>query len=336
MNLNLMQTMLDQGFISCKKHDEHSLYIYNYTAKTQYERMWNELTLQCRGLILDEQGNIKARPFAKFFNLEECTNIPSGNFDVYEKMDGSLGILYWVDQTPYIATRGSFHSEQAIKATHLLHTKYRDCWHTLNPNYTYLFEIIYPENRIVVNYGDQEALVLLAVLDTQTGRELPLEGDGFPVVKRYDGFTQVHALKAVQEDNKEGFVVRFEDGSRIKVKFEEYVRLHYLITEVSSRTIWEYLSQGLSIEPLLQAVPDEFYHWVQHMIQELQQAYQDIYNRCEQQFKVLDTRKETAIYFLSCEYPSVLFLMLDGKSVNQEIWKRVKPDFTKPFKQDKE
>lgn len=38
--------------------------MYNYTAKAQYDKLWNEVTLQCRGLILDGDGNVVARPFS--------------------------------------------------------------------------------------------------------------------------------------------------------------------------------------------------------------------------------------------------------------------------------
>ncbi len=80
--------------------------------------------------------------------------LKSSNFDVYEKMDGSLGILYWIDDKPFLATRGAFESEQAIKGTELLR-KHQNL-NKLNRNYTYLFEIIYPSNRIVVDYGAEE------------------------------------------------------------------------------------------------------------------------------------------------------------------------------------
>ena len=69
MSHSLLKEMLEQGYVVFKKHPEADLFIYNYSAKTQYERIWNEITLACRGLILDAEGNFVARPFAKFFNL---------------------------------------------------------------------------------------------------------------------------------------------------------------------------------------------------------------------------------------------------------------------------
>ena len=119
--------------------------------------------------------------------------------------------LYFIDNQPFIATRGSFVSEQAIVATNILHQKYAHI--SLNTAYTYLFEIIYPQNRIVVDYGTLEDIILIGMLDTKTGKELPLDASlGFSLVKKYDGIKDIYALKKLEERNREGFVIRFENG----------------------------------------------------------------------------------------------------------------------------
>lgn len=169
------------------------MYIYNYSQKAQYERVWNEWTLACRGLILDGDFKIVARPFQKFFNLGEHENqvIPNESFEVFEKMDGYLGILYWLDKKPHIATRGSFASEHALVATEMLHTQYADVIPLLEKSKTYLFEIIYPENRIVLDYVNERKLVLLAIVDTEIGVEILLENIGFEMINRYDGLNDL-------------------------------------------------------------------------------------------------------------------------------------------------
>ena len=66
--------------------------------------------------------------------------------------------------TPVIdAHRSRLTSEQATRATDLYRRKYTEF--RPNPGLTYLFEIIYPGNRIVVDYGATEDLILLAVID---------------------------------------------------------------------------------------------------------------------------------------------------------------------------
>jgi RNA ligase len=130
------------GLIKSQKHPTLDLWIWNYNPSVQYERLWDDITMQCRGLVTNSQGEIVARPFTKFFNYEELTpeEIPNEYFDVYEKMDGSLGILFKYQNEWILATRGSFTSPQSIKGRELLEKYPLD---KLDKNNTYLFEIIY-------------------------------------------------------------------------------------------------------------------------------------------------------------------------------------------------
>ena len=338
MNTTLLKEMISQNYVRVNKHPEHDLYIYNYTQNAQFERIWNEVTLSCRGLILDENGSVVARPFPKFFNLGEMENqiLPKTTFDVYDKMDGSLGILYWINEVPFIASRGSFASEQSDKANEMLHGKYRENWSLLEQSKTYLFEIIYPENRIVLDYGAKEELVLLAVVDTESGTEFPLPTIGFPVVEKYDGIKDISVLKEMDLANKEGFIIKYSNNFRVKIKFDEYLRLHRIITQVSNLNIWEYLRTNKSFDEILERVPDEFFTWVKQTIIDLENKYQEIENQCNLDFKVLESRKETALYFLTCKHPGVLFAMLNNKNYSDIIWKMIRPTFEKPFNKEEE
>ena len=330
--------MISQNYIRVNKHPEHDLYIYNYTQNAQFERVWNEITLSCRGLILDANGNVMARPFPKFFNLGEMENqmLPNTTFEVFDKMDGSLGILYWINDIPFIASRGSFASDQSDKANEMLHGKYKATWSLLDKTKTYLFEIIYPENRIVLDYGASEELVLLAVIDTQSGEEFHLEDIGFPIVEKYDGVKDILTLKEMNTSNKEGFIIKYADNFRVKIKFEEYLRLHRIVTQVSNLNIWEYLKTNQSFEEILERVPDEFFNWVKQTKTDLENAYKAIEAQCKADFKVLESRKETALYFQTCKYPGVLFWMLDEKEYSETIWKMIRPKFEKPFNREEE
>jgi T4 RnlA family RNA ligase len=348
IDLALLKEMMDGGFVHTQKHPKYDLFIYNYTPKTQYERVWNAVTLMCRGLILDGAYNIVARPFEKFFNLGEHENqvLPNEPFSIFEKLDGSLGILYFVDNEAFIATRGSFMSEQSAKANAILQSKYAQILRGLDQTKTYLFEIIYPENRIVVNYGALEDVILTAIIDTQTGENLPLMDVGFPMVKQYHGITFTDnafdkeckdktcllcTLKHLEEANREGFVIQYKSGLRYKIKFEEYLRIHRIVTQVSNVNIWEYLAANMPFDDILDRVPDEFYDWVKATSTDLKAQFEAIDAQCKADFKVFETRKETAAYFLTCPYPSVLFKMLDEQPHADVIWKRIRPSFQKPF-----
>lgn len=350
---NKLDKLVEQKYIGVQKHLEADLYIYNYTPKAQFERFWTEETMMCRGLIVDEKGEIKARPFKKFFNLAEHTGedsklppLPIEPFEVTEKMDGSLGILYHLpDGTPQIATRGSFSSEQAIMGTKILHKKLMDAvrgYTIFDPTWSWLFEIIFPENRIVVDYGKMEDLILLACINTETGEESPISiiQTPFAKVKRYEGITDITKLKELQEDNKEGFVVRFNSGIRVKVKFEEYVRLHRLVTGVNKKTIWELLKNNQPFDELLERVPDEFYDWVKNTKGDLETKFEEIKSEANyalDQIKDMGTRKEQALFLKEhFKYPSVVFALLDKQldRASDNIWKMLRPEAEKPWKVD--
>src|ERR1044072_298211 len=91
-----LQSKIDEGLVRVQTHPVLPYKIYNYSELCQFKKYWNNVTLNCRGLILDDEYNIIARPWKSFFNggeglMEFAMNEP---VEVTDKMDGSLGILY--------------------------------------------------------------------------------------------------------------------------------------------------------------------------------------------------------------------------------------------------
>jgi T4 RnlA family RNA ligase len=333
----ILPTLIEQGYITSQTHRSLPLTIYNYTAKAQFDRHWIDATLHCRGLVLDRNYQPIARPLPKFFNLSEYQgSLPNGVPQIYEKLDGSLIILFHYQGQWEVASRGSFASEQSQMARVLL-ANYQTELNGLDPEYTYLFEIIYPHNRIVVDYGLVQRLVFLAAVHTHTGVELE-----HPQVnwcdrsQTYPATTLPEWLKSIDETqseltNYEGFILKWPNGFRLKYKLADYVRLHRIITRVQAKDIWECLSQNQSLQQFLESVPDEFYNWVKDTKLELETKYQAIETECQQAFKDLGDRRQTAMYFQTQKYPGVLFLMLDGRDYRQVIWKLIKPSYERPF-----
>jgi RNA ligase len=350
LNIDALEKLVTDGYIARKVHPNAPLCIYDYTQNAQFERVWTPETLACRGLMVHNDGRVWARPFAKFFNAAEHEVLPIGEpFEVYDKLDGSLGILYRHPTTNewHVSTRGSFISEQSAHATQIVQTRYREMLDAaVKENETWLFEIIYPSNRIVVDYEGLDDLVLLAIIDKETGRDLEL-----PTTDRWSGKIVTHhsslhdwnAIAAMSEDETrsgdegEGYVIRFGSGLRVKVKFADYVRLHRIVTGISTLTVWEHLSENREFSELLERIPDELYTWLHAYIADLRDQYRAIESTCQQ--VMLDTRaqstdrKSVALFFADQPNRSVLFKMYDNKNYESLIWRMLKPAFAKPFKQ---
>ncbi|MGW7055450.1 T4 RnlA family RNA ligase [Streptomyces sp. NPDC054887] len=250
---------LDAGHVTRKPHPELPLSIYTYTRTCQYERIWNQVTTRCRGLVADDAtGEIVALPLPKFFNVGEHESgqpyapaLPDEPFEVYDKVDGSLAVVFHYAGRWRVASKGSFISAQARWAQRRL--DHRDT-SALTPGVTYLAEIVYPENRIVVDYGDRRDLVLLAAFG-RDGAEIPMAEAGtawkgvgslvtvWPAMPLADlmALTSSNTMpggRRASGTDAEGFVLRFSSGVRAKAKLSEYVRLHKVMTGVTERDIW--------------------------------------------------------------------------------------------------
>ena len=335
--LEVLNKYYEDGWLIKQTHPTLPLTIWNYSQTTQYEGKWDDVTLQCRGLVTDVDGNIIARPFKKFFNIEEGKHTPTSEFDVYEKMDGSLIIVFWYDGGWVVASRGSFTSEQAAAASKIFFDKLD---HNFSIGITYLFEFTAKWNRIVVDYGDEDNLTLLGAIRTDDETEATYEqlemvarGANCDVVKRYDGVKDYSTLKGIIKDNQEGFVIRFSNGDRMKIKGEEYLRLHKIMTEVSTKSIWEILSNDDDIEMILKDVPDEFFDKVKEYVSELMFQYTILENEYLRIYDTLsdlkDKRSEFAKRALMFKHPQLLFNMVDGKPHSNAIWRIIKPEYKK-------
>lgn len=286
-------------------------------------------------------------------------NFPSGctGFDVTTTtgnylargvlVHNSLGVLYPDSYPAYgswaVATRGSFTSDQAIHATAVLKSRYLPRF-VPDPAYTYLFEIIYPENRIVVDYGNMDDLILLEVLSTATHARI--NSLTWPGSSAYDHTMSLPTLAHVLASNRtdaEGYVLRFDNGMRVKVKHNEYTRLHRILTGVSSKVIWEYLSASRSLDPIIDAVPDEFYAWVKYTADSLLAAYEAIESECRNMYESAvkismsdpeSPRRGFARAVMGFRYAAVCFLMLDGHDYSEYMWKQVRPAYERPFRAD--
>ncbi len=374
LDVEKLETLITDGYVSRRSHPTARLQILNYSSKTQYEYNWCNETILCRGLIVDAEGMIIARPFPKIFNYSEHVNgkrppLPEERFDVSEKMDGCLAILYKMDGVPYIASRGSFDSEFAIEATSILRNKYMNFHY--EDGCTYLFELISPISRIVLDYKGKRDLVLLDIIDNESGKSIVLPSHPpFPVVKNYPG-RSIEDLKR-DRPGHEGYVLKYiPSGIRVKIKHDEYTRLHRILTETSSTVVWEIVAvehmakhfpqltakeigdyvayidktkiqpmldrKGKSMDSLLEKVPDEFYNWLHKLNHDLLNMHSSLIAEAKTLIDMTDGDRQAIVSMAKDRLQrSLAFGILDNKEASAYglAWKHLKPEWTKPFAQD--
>lgn len=386
-DLDAFYEQIENGDIVVRDNASNPDYrIANYGPDVQFSRKWTPETLASRGLIYNERTKeIISRGFPKFFNWDDASQpFPrSGSVIKSDKFDGSLGILYaGPDGELAIATRGSFISEQAVHATKVFHDLtdqtpelYHQAYELIAQNLTPVFEIIYPENRIVVDYGSADSLVLLDVIDNATGMSQIMDFTSFDWPEKAEktiltgGFYDTIASSV--PDDEEGYVLYWpHTGFRCKVKGANYIRLHSVLTETSSRDLWRHMAvhankdriskpnmwaNALGIDPkvatgilakhedwlsdMIKDVPDEFYGWIRRTMETIEYVVDKYvtYGRKAAREILQEAGDDTQYrWHLSKHYENGgVFLKYANTGNDNDLvwaaWKYAFPAFEKPF-----
>jgi RNA ligase len=357
--LNKMWREVEAGRVI--SNQSGSLTLFKYTQKTIIDDLWNDVNRQARGIIFDLDGRVVARPFNKFFNMNEREETKAANlpwldgFEIFEKLDGSCGTGYIGDSQWKLATPGSMESDQAVEGTAILHSykepetidlddgsvlvalshnvKRYDLSH-LPVDCTPIFEIIYPENRIVVDYHGSRELVLLAIFEHNGEEWHPRRVDqiaqmcGFRRPKEY----RMDLREATFEDNTEGYVCRFDCGLRVKVKSPTYTRIHRLLDAMSPKGVIALIrgrEYGVTVKQLPASIAcdfDDIRALVQGMYDKIFTDAHANLNRMLECQGENTPRKQQALWIqenVDNMEGGFVFALLDGKEIEDKIWKLV-------------
>lgn len=335
-------------------HPSEPLAILNYTEICVITPgAWNPTTLACRGLIYrTDTSEVVARGFVKFFNHGQ-DGAPVLDMDasvlVTDKKDGSLGIVYPLPSGGYaVATRGSFASEQAIHATKVLNDRYPGF--KPSAEVTTLVEIVFPANRIVLDYGRFDDLILLGGQPIAGGAPIPpasmqaVSGWTGPVTETLMVGSFAEALAMPNRVNAEGVVVYdLVTGSLVKLKQADYVELHRIVTNLTARKVHDHLLASKPIADFIAPLPDEFHTWVLQVAEDITSlvdseaerlavAFDDVINQMPAGWStelLPGDRQARATYAkVAARHPDswALFALLDGRSVRGELLKRARPE----------
>jgi RNA ligase len=139
-------------------------------------------------------------------------------------------------------------------------------------------------------------------------------------------------------DGEEGVVVRFASGLRLKLKREEYVRLHRLVTGLTPRRIWEMLKDGSPpIGRLFAGTPAGFQAWARERIDVIQGRRDAIVAACQVEYaRIVATsppdRKSFALAASAYPHSAILFRLYDEKPYDEIAWKLVRPGQEDPYR----
>ena len=354
-----LKLMVAAKRIKSQEHPTLPLTIWNYTDLATYAGEWTNSERVCRGLITGPGNKIIARGPSKFFNYGEkhAKVYPLDTMvRVTTKEDGSLGIgWYYVDEDEEfwygLATRGSFTSEQALHATALvkenpsLEGHYEIMCDSLEQyselGVSYIGEIVFPENRIVLDYGSRDAVIPLGTVDNATGLTewRPGNGDCEPYHPTDPVLTLAEAIALPIPDDAEGYVLDVLDADgktidHIKLKGARYKELHAAIFGLTEKRVWEQLLAG-TVEQFVMSLPDEVQPWAEEVAERIESENGSLFDKTRELHKSYsflegrDSRKDYAKWVMTNhkEISAPLFAWLDNDplKVQNWIWQQVKP-----------
>lgn len=346
-----------KGLLS--KKEKGDLVLYNYTQKCTYDSAWDDVTLKSRGIIYCKKTKeVVSHVMKKFFNLGEneftqINKLPLHlSYEVYEKVDGSMVTCSKYQNDWIVATRGSFESDQALEAKKIILEEKK---YNLNPELSYVFEVIYPANRVspgarlVVDYGTTRDVVLLTAFNkaqegiecTRAYLEQHAKALGMPITRRFDmTLDQAVAEQKLIPMNNEGFVIRFADGTRIKLKGDEYIRMQKILNGMSPLSIWEAFTEFGVPHDYLKTLPEE-------ILDEANVIAKKIYDRMDLAFFELKSvmitklpqvnknnpewRKELGLWLKNAELDPIMkkmvfpWVLADNKALFKYIKEKAKP-----------
>lgn len=281
VDFELLTDYANRKLLTKKKHPTKDLWMFKYTPEVMMKSLWDDVTLMCRGLVCDGEGNIVIWPMRKFFNHTEVQKFKQSSnkklremAEAYEsakknwirmeksvKWDGFLAMATRHQGETLIVCSNSFSGEHQEIAKELIEKN--ELYSTIREEVTLVFEIISSRKPIVVNYGEREEAIFLGYVDNKTGYfgRNPLTSEHFMDLSNLE-----EEMKHGEYLNKEGYIVDLiiseKHKTTVKFKYEKYVEVHKVVFNVTESRILDLLEEGVDPIEALKIAPDELYEWI--------------------------------------------------------------------------
>lgn len=347
-NFEEIKTLLSSPPYNCVINEYKDYFLLKYNQiKSDFS---NEAVRQCRGIILDKKTNeVVCRPFDKFFNWGEthAATIEWDSAKVTEKIDGSLIKMWWSDKTDkwMTSTNGTVNAFDAPVQNDLCpYESFGSLFSyvlslkgfsetTLNKENTYMFELVSPWTKIVIQYASPD-IYHIATRNTKEGFYVD-ENIGIQKPNVYALVSLKDAIQIAETlpFDKEGYVISDANGNRIKVKSPAYVAVHHLKNNgmINRERLLDLVRKGEVVEFV------SYFPEFKDDAIKLNKEYEDFMNEIEYSLtqgggfervtKVATgemNRKEFAEWATKSRFPAFFFALLDDKvSSIQEFLKEM-------------
>jgi len=297
-----------------------------------------DIVRECRGLIIDKEYNTVCVPFFKFGNYGEpyADKIDWSTAKVEEKLDGSLIKIWNYNGRWVISTNGTIFAKNA-SIDSVCDEKYGGKFSNfeelfkaaadkvglvlekLNPQYTYMFELCSPYNRIVVPHSEIK-IYHIGTRDNITLQELEIDiGICKPKLYECNDINALIKMAAELKYCEEGYVVKDGNYRRVKVKSPAYIAAHLLISDMNDKKLLELLRRNETAE-FLTYFP-EYQSFVDNLTNKITRLENEIYDAQKNFDNVhFETRKDYAAAVLKTKYPHFFFSIYDGKVKTPIEW----------------
>lgn len=316
----------------------------------KYSQFESDMTIplvrECRGSIFYKNDNDKYEcacyPFSKFGNVGE-NYVPDIDWEsavVEEKIDGSLTKLFYHNNRWNIATNGLPNaflaeiSDKDLSFGDLFHEalggreQFKAFCSHLDPNETYMFELVSLASKLVVYYPETK-LYYLGQRDMTTMQESKnytgfMKDYGVLCPKVYNIGTLEGCLEYVKSmtRNEEGFVVRDKNFNRMKIKSPEYLIAFHMdnngvittkriVKMLKNETIDDFLAYCPEYKNDVQSILDKL-----HNIARILDEYWDMASKHVETM----TRKEFAMMVGKCRASAYLFEKYDRPQTKAIDW----------------
>ena len=320
-------------------------YVLNYCQIESSGQRFEQIVRECRALILTRDFQVLSRTFDRFFNLGEdpqSTRFSIAQSQVFEKLDGSLLSVYHDGREWCVQSRSMAHAEgetasgktfREVFDLCLLNTPaetFQQFTSHLNENYTYIFEMVSPENRVVKSYGSSRSIYLLGIRDKSSGEflsqdvcDLIAEWDlGVPRPRRYEFGTVQEVLDSMPglPVLDEGYIAVIEtpgqDPWYLKIKNPAYLAVANLRMNgaISGKRVIT-LVVGNDHEEYLGYFPEDREVFAPYI-----QAWADIRAQATatmEKFGAIQSQKEFALEVKDLPFANIVFQMRRGTSFDE-------------------